>query len=58
MEPTLQEFNGTQDTDSWIYLGHNHLDSNVTNTMEQSSNRCYPQKDRHPPSRFDPSIGY
>ena len=39
----LQEFNGTQDTDNWVYPGHNHLGSDVTNsnsnTMEQSSNR-------------------
>ena len=58
----LQEFNGTQDTDNWIYPGDNHLDSNVTNSnsnsMEQSSNHRYPQRDRHPPSRFDPTIGY
>ena len=45
----LQEFNGTQDTDNWVYPGHNHLGSNATNsnsnTMEQSSNRRYPQRD-------------
>ena len=56
----LQEFNGTQDTDNWVYPGHNHLGSNATNsnsnTMEQSSNRRYPQRDRHPPSHFDPNI--